>query len=156
MVLGRRFGWLAIAAVAALGAVKVGAAEGPDAGRPLLGDLMLLTQFRQDKLWYAERADNWPLAAYELGQLKRTLERVTTLYPQAAEIAQDALIREKTDPAIADLQHAIAVKDKAGFEVAYGRVVDACNHCHEQAKVGFITVRVPTRSPFANQLFEPQ
>ena len=151
------FGLIGIAAVAAaLGGAEAVAAEASDASRPPLSDLMLLTQFRQDKLWYAEKADNWALAAYELDQVKQTIERVVALYPRANAIAIGALIREKTDPAVAGLERAIAGKDKAGFEGAYGRVTDACNQCHEQAKVGFITVRVPTKSPFANQLFGPQ
>lgn len=153
----RRFGLIGIAAVGvALGAFAAGAADGPDPARPLLSDLMLLTQFRQIKLWYAEKAENWRLAAYELDQMKRTLDRVVTLYPRAEAVAQDALIRDKTDPALAALGRAIAAKDNGGFADAYGRVTDACNQCHEQAGIGFIAVRVPTKSPFANQLFEPQ
>ena len=153
----RLFGSIGIAALAlALAVAGVGAAEAPDANRPLLSDLMILTQLRQIKLWYAERAGNWRLAAYELDQMKRTLDRIVTLYPRADSVAQDAFVRDKADPALAALELAIAGKDAAAFGVAYGRSTDLCNQCHEQAGVGFITVRVPTKSPFANQLFEPQ
>ena len=153
---GRSFRWLMLGALAVALAAPAARADDAQAAQPLLSDLMLLTQFRQVKLWYAEKADNWRLAAYELDQLKSTIERMVTLYPEARSVSQRAQIRDKTDPVIADLQRAIAAKDNAGFETAFGRVTEACNACHEAADLGFIVVRPPTRSPFANQLFGPQ
>ncbi len=148
--------WLMYGALAVTLAAPAPRADEADPARPLLSDLMLLTQLRQVKLWYAEKADNWPLAAYELDQLKSTVERMVTLYPEARSVSQRTLIRDRTDPAIEDLRRAIAARDNAGFESAYGRVTEACNACHAAANVGFIIVRPPTKSPFANQLFEPQ
>ena len=155
-MIARTYWRLAVAAAAMLGAANGVGAEAPDAAKPLLSDLMLLTQFREVKLWYAEKADNWRLAAYELDQLRTTMGRIVALYPTTNTVVQAELIREKTDPAVAQLKQAIDARDKAAFEEAYGRVTDACNACHEAAGYGFIAVRVPTKSPFGNQLFEPQ
>ncbi len=105
-------------------------AQEPDAVRPPLADLMTLTQLRHFKLWYAQRVGNWTLATYELRQFEQTIRRVAQLYPSASSIAQSELIREKTDPAMADLRQSLADKNAARFENAYVRLTSACNECH--------------------------
>ena len=37
---------------------------------PRLGEIMLAKQWRHIKLWYAGKARNWNLAAYELAQIR--------------------------------------------------------------------------------------
>ena len=130
-------------------------AEEQDATRPSLADLMTLTQLRHYKLWYAQRLDNWKLANYELDQFKTTIDRIVKLYPAASAIAQANLIHEKTDPAMSELRKAIQDKSVSQFEAAFGQITGACNQCHQAAGVGFIVVRVPTKSPFSNQEFKP-
>jgi len=150
--------------LAALVAVAMGLASGlslravaeeQDAGRPLLSDLMVLTQLRHFKLWYAQRVGNWKLAAYELDQLETTIGRIVKLYPAASSISQANLIHEKTDPALSDIRRAISDRSSSRFEAAYMQITGACNQCHQAAGVGFIVVRVPTKSPFGNQIFTP-
>lgn len=146
---------VALAAAQALGPFPGAAAQDRDAARPTLGDLMTLTQLRHFKLWYAQRMGNWPLANYELGQFKSTIDRIMQLYPTASSVAQSDVIREKTSTAIAELQQAISDRSSTRFEAAYMKITNACNQCHQAAGVGFITVQVPTRSPFSNQNFRP-
>lgn len=131
------------------------AAQEQDAARPPLGDLMLLTQLRHFKLWYAQRVGNWPLADYELKQFTATIDRIVRLYPATSSIAQANLIREQTEPAMAALRQAISDRDNSRFEAAFVQITNACNQCHQRAGVGFITVQVPTHSPFGNQNFGP-
>ena len=133
------------------------AADGePNALRPTLSDLMVLTQMRHFKLWYAERVNNWKLASYELNQMEATLGRIAQLYPTASAVAQANLIHDKSEPILSDIRHAIDAKSNAHFETAFKKMTGLCNQCHEAAGVGFIVVRVPTRSPFGNQIFEQQ
>lgn len=122
---------------------------------PSLSDLMVITQLRQFKLWYSERADNWKLAAYQYIQLENTLRRIAALYPEASKINQSKFVHDKIEPALIELQGAVLDKNKEHFEIAYQRVMDACNECHQAAGFGFIVVRVPTKSPFSNQEFAP-
>jgi len=131
------------------------AAQERDPTLPSLSDLMTLTQLRHYKLWYAERADNWRLANYELDQFITTVDRITKLYPGASAVAQANTIREKTYPALSELRKAINDKDSSRFEAAYKQITASCNQCHQAADVGFIVVQVPTRSPFSNQDFRP-
>jgi hypothetical protein len=147
---------LCVAIVFPVGPSLNAVAEEQDAARPTLADLMTITQLRHFKLWYAERLDNWKLANYELDQFKTTIDRIVKLYPAAKDIAQANLIHEKTDPALSDLRKAIQDRNNSRFEAAYGQITDACNQCHKAAGVDFIVVRVPTKSPFSNQNFDPK
>ena len=102
-----------------------------DAARPSLGDLMALIQLRHFRLWYAQRVENWKLADYELGQFEQTMRRVGKLYPMARSIAQGELIREKTDPPMADLRRKERLRFGAGLYAAYERLqpVSSSDRC---------------------------
>lgn len=147
---------LGAATIFSLGSSFSAIAEDQDAARPTLSDLMVLTQLRHYKLWYSERLENWKLADYELNQLVATVDRIKKLYPQTNSIAQANLIQEKTDPALKDLRAAVQSKNNSRFEAAFNQITDACNQCHRAAGVDFILVRVPTKSPFSNQMFTPE
>jgi hypothetical protein len=140
---------LVVAAVSLPGGLAVGATAQEEAIRPSLADLMALTQLRQFKLWYAERVRNWKLSAYELDQFQATIDRTQKLYPTASSIAQAALIKENSEPAMRDLRRAISEGNNSLFENAFTRITQSCNQCHEAAGVGFIVVRVPTSSLLA-------
>jgi hypothetical protein len=146
---------LVVAIMPFTGSLSMGATAQEEAIRRTLADLMALIQLRQFKIWYAERVRNWKLAAYELDQFQATIDRTQTLYPTASSTAQAALIKEKSEPAMADLRRAISEKNNSLFEGAFKRVTESCNRCHEAAGVGFIVVRVPTSSPFSNQRLDP-
>src|SRR5580658_6860576 len=47
--------------------------------QPGLGAIMALQQMRHIKLWFAGHAGNWPLADYEIGELKEGFDDVTQL-----------------------------------------------------------------------------
>jgi hypothetical protein len=144
-----------LAVTLAIGLAPLVKAQEQNAQRPSLSDLMTLTQLRHFKLWYAQRVSNWELAAYELNQFRDTIERTIKLYPTASSISQTNLIREKTEPAMADLERAISDRSGTRFETAYVQITNGCNQCHEAAGVGFIEVQVPTHSRFSKQNFSP-
>jgi hypothetical protein len=118
---------------------------------PRLGDIMNAIQFRHMKLWFAGKARNWELAAYELRQLESSLMDAATLYPGIPATN----VTRMTDPtqAVAD---AIEAKDSLRFAKAVGEFTNGCNACHQSIGRGFIVMRVPTESPFNNQVFSPQ
>jgi hypothetical protein len=147
--------FVAIAMIFVSNAAFYAVAEEENTALPSLGDLMLLTQLRYYKLWYAHKAENWQLVAYEERQFEQIIRRIVKLYPRTAAIAQANLIHERTDPAMAELRQSIVDKNVPLFESAYLKLTEACNQCHQAADVGFIVVRTPTKSPFSNQIFEP-
>jgi hypothetical protein len=123
---------------------------------PSLADIMSATQLRHLKLAYSGIVSNWPLAGYELEQIRQSFSAAAQLYPVLNSVPLAQLIKEESEPPLADLGKAIEIKNSADFTKAFARLTDACNHCHREAGVSFIVMRVPTSSPFSNQLFPPE
>jgi hypothetical protein len=129
--------------------------EAPYAYVPDLGALMEITQLRHFKLAYAAEVNNWELASYELAQVRKSFDAAAKFYPVLQNVQQAKLIADVTDPALKAIDKSIKTKDRVAFEKSFNDLTNACNSCHEQANVGFIVIRVPTSSPFSNQVFPP-
>ena len=113
-----------------------------------LGDIMLVKQWRHIKLWFAGRQENWELAAYELAQIKSSLADAATLY---ANIPIDD-VEIMLEP-LQSINTAIETRDSVGFTGAFNQLTVACNSCHREMGRDFISVQVPTASPFSDQKF---
>jgi hypothetical protein len=118
---------------------------------PGLGNIMEAIQWRHIKLAYAGKSANWELARYELGQMQESLSDAARLY-QGIPIDKVDMIEQ---PVVA-LSDAIKSKDAPRFTRAFADLTAACNSCHAAAQVGFITIQVPTASPFTDQSFAPK
>ena len=93
----------------------------PDAqGRfvPRLNDMMVATQLRHFKLWYAGVVQNWPLANYELTQIRDAITDTERLFANKGGAKMSAMMTPPAD-AVAD---AIRAKD---FEEVRERVHEA-------------------------------
>jgi len=109
---------------------------------------MAATQLRHFKLWFAGKLRNWDLAAYELTQIKASLEDATTLY-QGIPTTNMHIVAKP----LQSIGDAIEAKNSTMFAKAFGDLTTACNGCHQANGRGFIVVKVPTASPFSNQSF---
>ena len=122
---------------------------------PGLEQFMNVIQTEHAKLWYAGSARNWPLAAYQLGEIKEVMSDVQDIVPtfKSLPLAQmlDAVI---TGP-IAELEKALDAKDSAKFAAGYDKLTAACNSCHQATSMGFVVIRRPLQPGFPNQDFAP-
>ena len=118
--------------------------------KPPLGDIMGKVQLRHIKLWFAGKLANWELAAYEVDEIKASLESAADLYRGIPV----ELINDTVDPIIA-IGKAVETKDSAAFTKAYGDLTAACNACHMGIGRGFIVMQIPNVSPFTDQSFAP-
>ena len=110
---------------------------------PRLNDMMVATQVRHFKLWYAGLVQNWPLANYELTQIRNVVADTARLYANKGGSKMASMMTPATD----DLDDAIKAKDEQKFTKAFGKLTAACNSCHEAAGFEFIKIRVPRLSP---------
>ena len=115
-----------------------------------LSDAMQLTQLRHIKLWLAGKAKNWPLANYELAQLKDTFDKAAVLY---LNIPVEYIA--SVEKPLGALSDAVAAKDSVKFQRGLKSLQAACNGCHQAADVGFIAIETPTVSVFPDQTFAP-
>jgi hypothetical protein len=115
-------------------------------------EIMSAAQLQHLKLWFAGKAKNWDLAAYELLQLKDSLVQAAVLYPGIPASNLTTLMAP-----LQSLSDAITAKDGRRFVSAIGELTDGCNACHRSMERGFVVIRLPSdREPPANQLFAPQ
>jgi hypothetical protein len=127
----------------------VAAPEDKGPYRSGLGEIMALQQMRHIKLWFAGHAANWPLADYEIGELKEGFDDVTDL------LGGDVVAQHVGGP-LGDLQRAIDGKNSAAFTAAFDSLSAGCNACHHTLDHPFIAIQRPTSMPYSNQAFTPQ
>ena len=118
---------------------------------PRLADIMSIVQLRHMKLWFAGSSPNWELAAFEFHRLKASLVDAASLYPSIPATSVMTMAKP-----IQSIGEAIEAKDSRKFATAFNDLTGACNACHQSIGRGFIVMRVPTASPFSDQVFPPQ
>lgn len=129
----------------------------PQAYRPGVGDLMTATiQPRHAKIMHAGREANWPLARYELHQLQEALDRVVQAWPRWKGLPLGGMVEALGKGPMAAVDQAIDAKDADQFNKSFGQLSDGCNACHQAANVGFVVIKAPEASNFANQDFHPE
>ena len=152
----KSIGWLAAAlmmvssAPVAIGQAGV-AAPVVDRYEPRRTDIRSATRLRHTELWFAGESKNWDLAAYELRQLKAGLTEAALMYPGVPVSG----ITTMSAP-IQDIAHSIAEKNVGKFKSSFANLTSGCTACHQSVGLGFIAMRVPTTSPFSNQVVSPQ
>jgi len=110
---------------------------------PRLNDMMVATQVRHFKLWYAGIVQNWPLANYESMQIRDVITDTEHFYANKGGSKMSSMMT----PTVDALDEAIKAKDEKKFVGAFGKLTAACNSCHDAAGFGFIKIRVPRLSP---------
>jgi hypothetical protein len=130
-------------------------APGAAAYAPGLGEIMSLQQMRHAKLWLAGSKHNWPLAAYELDELREGFEDVQKLHPTHEGVPVGAMAASLTPSPLEALDKAIEAQDAARFGKSFDQLTAACNACHRAAQHAFIVITRPGASSFPNQRFAP-
>ncbi len=121
---------------------------------PGMGEIMGATQMRHSKLWFAGKAGNWPLANYELGEIREGFDDAVLYHPVFKEGVPVSKILDKfTAPSLKELEIAIRNKNEKAFRKSFDDLTRACNSCHHAADRGYIVIVRPGESAFSNQDF---
>ena len=110
---------------------------------PSLAVVMGLIQTSHFKLWLAGNLRNWPLAEYQLSQMRATLHDCRVLFPNVTDADTSAILASAED-----FRDAIRTKDGVKFDAAFQKFTAECNNCHKGAGLEFIKIRVPVTSKF--------
>ena len=100
----RIFSILIIVFVLGFGSQYGALAGAPDAYVPGLGEFMAAIQLRHAKLWFAGKAKNWQLAAYELDELREVFEDAAKYQPEFKGKPIAELIGQVTNEPMASLK----------------------------------------------------
>jgi hypothetical protein len=149
----------AIAVAVSLLSTSLPGCQSVDHGEPYapgLGEIMSLTQMRHLKLWFAGRAENWALAAYETDELEEGFSDVVQFHPTHKESPAplSQLVPEFTAGPIGALRLAIEDRDAEEFTAAYDSLTQGCNDCHRVTEFSFNVVERPSTNPYSNQRFQ--
>lgn len=132
----------------------VGAHE-PKAYIPGIEQFMNVIQREHAKLWYAGKAHNWPLAAYQLSEIKEVMSDVQDVAPTFKNLPLATMLDAVITGEVAQLEKAVDAKNAKAFAAGYGKLTAACNACHQATGNGFIVIQRPGAPGFPNQDFEP-
>jgi hypothetical protein len=121
---------------------------------PGLGEYMTTIQLHTGKLWFAAKAANWELTAYELHELEETMKAVKKLNVEKNGVKISNVMDAVLKTQIAQLEKSITQKNQAGFQNAYDETLSACNGCHTESGHKFIRIIRPSAPPVTNQSWE--
>ncbi len=112
-------------------------------------------------LWFAGKAENWPLADFYLGETRNHLRWAVRRIPIRKDLRGsdvnlvnilDAFERSQ----LAQLKRSIESKDRAAFESIYKETMTACYSCHKAADKPYLRPHVPVEPPSKMINFDPQ
>src|SRR5205814_3763037 len=110
------------------------------AAAPGLGEYMTTIQLHAGKRWFAARASNWELAAYELDEMKETMAAAQGLGEEKNGVKIAPLLDSVLKTQIAPLAETLKAGNTAKFQKAYDQTLAACNGCHSETGYKFIRV----------------
>jgi len=120
--------------------------------KPGLGEFMMGIQVHHAKIWFAGKNGNWPLADFEVGEIKETLEDVKQYCTDRPEVKSLPIIY----PALDSLAGAIKAKNPQQFEKSFIFLTKSCNDCHETTHHEFNVIKIPDVPPVTNQVYTPK
>jgi hypothetical protein len=118
---------------------------------PRLVAIMGAAQNQHLKLWFAGKAKNWELAAYELRQLTDTLAEAAILYP-GIPVSNVTTMQEP----LLSVADAVTAGNSQGFAASMQKLTEGCNACHVSMERKYVVMTLPTQQSWpTNQLFAP-
>jgi hypothetical protein len=119
-----------------------------------MGDMMnTLVQPRHAKLGLAGRAENWPLAAYALVEIRQVFTGIKKAQPRFRGLPVAELVDAALGPPLNAVEAAIKQQNAKKFAVAYDQLTQGCNACHQAVDHPFVVIKAPDASAFPNQDF---
>jgi hypothetical protein len=112
-------------------------------------------------LWFAGRAENWPLADFYLAETKSHLHWAVRRIPirkdnQGKDVNLGNILDAFEKSQLAQLKSSIDGKNKAAFDKLYTEGLTVCYSCHKAADKPYLRPRIPSEpaSPIIN--FDPR
>jgi hypothetical protein len=95
--------------------------------------------YRYEELYWAGVDLNWEYADYQLAKVNLSLENALERRPQRRASAEE-LFR----PLLDEMKRAVAARERAVFEKAFGELTAGCNACHVAEGVASFHVEPPS------------
>jgi hypothetical protein len=111
-------------------------------------------------LWFAGKANNWPLAAFFLNEARQHIRWTIRIRPIRKDLEGNSVdlkgIYDSVDDSVmAKLQQAIDKKDGVQFAATYKETLVQCYSCHKASGKPYLRPMVPTGPPQTIINFDP-
>jgi hypothetical protein len=116
--------------------------------------MSMLIQPRHAKLGLAGKAQNWPLAAYALRELRQGFAIGARAVPRWKGLPVPDLFEAAVDHPLKLIEAAVKLQYKSQFDESFVKLTEGCNACHATTDHPFIVIKAPDASAFPNQEFE--
>ena len=110
--------------------------------QPGLGRLMPEIGARAAKLYYAAKAENWPMAGFQLNEIRGLMLMGAFTRPKYEKDLKDFL-----DGVFTTVKTAILHEDFGEFEAAFNEAVKSANAFHGAYEKPYIVWKVPDSAP---------
>lgn len=110
--------------------------------QPGLGTVMIEYSHRFSTMYYSAKGGNWPMADYQLKEMREIQEVGETTRP-----ARAGALKAFESAGLDKLEATIKAKDFKKFNAAFKEAADGCNGCHAASGFGFIKYQLPRSSP---------
>jgi len=112
-------------------------------------------------LWFAGKAENWPLADFYLGETKSHLKWAVRAKPirkdnAGRDINLTNILEAFENSQLTQLKQAVDRKNKAAFEAVYKESLTTCYSCHKASDKPYLRPQVPTKPEAAIINFDPK
>jgi hypothetical protein len=118
--------------------------------RPGFGEFMSGIQTHHAKLWFAGTNGNWPLADFEINEVREALDDIQMYCNDRPESKEIKMIY----PAIDSVNLAVKMKNVSRFQNSFRQMTNICNECHSITSHAFNVITVPDKLPVVNQDFK--
>jgi hypothetical protein len=111
-------------------------------------------------LWFAGRAQNWPLADFYLGETKAHLRWAVRRIPirkdkEGRDVNLGNILDAFENSQLTQLKATIDGKDNAGFDKVYKESLTVCYSCHKAADKPYLRPQIPTEPASRIMNFDP-
>ena len=112
-------------------------------------------------LWFAGRAENWPLADFYLGETKSHLRWAVRAKPirkdnAGWEINLPGILEAFENSQLTQLKQAVDRKDKATFDEVYKESLTVCYACHKASDKPYLRPQIPEKPEATIINFDPK
>ena len=101
-------------------------------------------------LWFAGKAENWPLAQFYSDELRSHLRWAVRVIPMrkdrdGRDVDLTAILAALEQSSLKDLSDSVKARDPQRFAAAYNAQMQNCMACHRAAGKEYLTLHVPDR-----------
>ena len=149
-------------------------AENVPAGNTLTNDVATLKDKAPDQahamsdvdyhfsnLWFAARAENWPLADFYWKETRSHMKWAVRIIPvrknnAGQEIKLQEILQSMENSPFMQVGKTIEAKDLQEFEKAYRFTLEGCYYCHKAADKPYLRPQIPERPASSIINFDPK